>query len=68
MSEDFFKDLELSFKRHDELVTQREWQVIDDLWELDWKIVRLEEYILNQLDRHPELYESYNTDNFLLEC
>lgn len=66
MSEDFFRDLELSFQTHDELINQRGWQLLDDLWELDWKIIRLEEYILSNLDRHPELYESYSIDNFLL--
>lgn len=66
MSENFFKDLELSLQAHAELLKEREWQALDDLWELDWKIVRLEEYILSNLNRHPELYDLFDTSDFFI--
>lgn len=66
--EDLIKDLDLSFQFHTELLELRKWQLLEDLWEIDCKIIRLEEYILSNLNRHPELYDSYNTEDFLLEC
>jgi len=66
MSENFFKDLELSFQAHAELLKERKWQALDDLWELDCKIVRLEEYILSNLNRHPELYDLFDTSDFFI--
>lgn len=66
--ENLIKDLDLSFQFHTELLEARKWQCIDDLWELDWKIIRVENYILDTLARHPEFAESYDTSDFLLDC
>ena len=67
MSEYALENLNRMIEEHDELMEERKWMPLDELWDIDRKIIKYEELILEELARHPELADEYDTSYFFLE-